>query len=239
MKTDLNLSIAKPCSENWNTFTPSEEGRFCSSCSKVVIDFTTANDREILNFLQKKPAHACGRFKASQLKTYSTIEPVKLTTGFSLLKAGILSLLLILISKPSFSQKLSAPIYSEISHAPVTKTGSANKADHIVKGIVRSEEDGSPIPGVSVVLKGTNVGTQTDMDGKFEFPQRLKQGDVLSFHFIGLKSKEYTIPNQSFVVIELALEMDMDIMGEIAVNEPYKPRQSFLKKAWGRAKSLF
>ncbi len=239
MKKDFSLSIANPCSENWNAFTPSEKGRFCDSCRKVVVDFTSASDSDIFNFLQTKSSGVCGRFKLNQIKTYSYAEPVKINTGFTLLKAGIISLLLMIISKPGFTQKIPTSVLSETYQTQTPTAVPVQKTDYIVRGIVRSEEDNAPLPGVSVVLKGTTVGTQTDIEGKFEFPQKLKKGDVLAFYFIGLKTKEITIPNHDLLVVELSMEMDMDIMGEVAITELYTPKQSFLKKAWHKLTDLF
>ena len=57
-------------------------------------------------------------------------------------------------------------------------------------------EDGAPIPGVTVVVKGTTTGTITDMDGKFAFsaPTTAK---ILSVSYIGLKSQEIEIGTQT------------------------------------------
>jgi len=57
-------------------------------------------------------------------------------------------------------------------------------------------EDGAPIPGVTVVVKGTTTGTITDMDGKFSFsaPAAAK---TLSISYIGLKSQEIEIGTQT------------------------------------------
>jgi hypothetical protein len=238
MKTSLNLSIAKPCSENWNTFTPSEKGRFCGSCSKVVLDFTTAGDEEILNFLQNKPTHVCGRFKGNQLKTYATIEPLKVTTGLALLKAGVLSLLLMLIGKPGVAQKTPTPIfYTTIAHSSEKKFDTAVDSDYTVKGVVTSEEDGSPIPGVSILLKGTAIGIQTDKKGYFEFPEKLQNGDVLYFSFIGYESKEVVISKQTY--LDIKLEEDHSFLGEIAITEPYTSKQPFFKRTWEKVKNIF
>ena len=55
-----------------------------------------------------------------------------------------------------------------------------------------TEQDGSSIPGVSVVVKGQTLGTITDMNGKFSIP--VPAGSkVLIFSFIGLKSQEITL----------------------------------------------
>ncbi|MDR0230192.1 MAG: TonB-dependent receptor [Flavobacteriaceae bacterium] len=52
-------------------------------------------------------------------------------------------------------------------------------------------EDGMPLPGVTVVIQGTQLGTQTDLDGKYSI--KVKQGDVVSYSFIGLKDVKYKV----------------------------------------------
>ncbi|WKL47215.1 hypothetical protein Q1W71_19905 [Flavobacterium pectinovorum] len=62
------ITIPEPCHENWNKMTPSENGRFCLSCSKTVIDFTVMLPEEVQHFfIQNQSGNICGRFKKSQL----------------------------------------------------------------------------------------------------------------------------------------------------------------------------
>ena len=63
---------------------------------------------------------------------------------------------------------------------------------HTVTGTIVDEAN-EPLPGVNVVLKGTAIGTQTDFDGNFEFPQQLVENDVLVFSFIGYETKTYKV----------------------------------------------
>ena len=80
------------------------------------------------------------------------------------------------------------------------------------------------IPGVNVVLEGTDIGTITDFDGNFEFPQKLKKGDVLVFSYVGMASKKVKIENKTSAA-NISLNMQLDtviIMGEVAVKEVYK-----------------
>ncbi|ANF51318.1 hypothetical protein A0O34_12705 [Chryseobacterium glaciei] len=63
-----NLYIPNPCSENWEMMSPQEKGRFCSVCSKCVIDFTQKQPEEIKNiFVERKDESICGRFYNHQL----------------------------------------------------------------------------------------------------------------------------------------------------------------------------
>ncbi|WP_282037621.1 SusC/RagA family TonB-linked outer membrane protein [Saccharicrinis aurantiacus] len=57
----------------------------------------------------------------------------------------------------------------------------------IITGVVTSTEDGLPIPGVSVVVKGTSNGTITNIDGKFSV--KVWQGKELVFSFVGMETQ--------------------------------------------------
>ncbi len=64
----FKISIPTPCHENWETMTPDTAGRYCSSCAKTVIDFTSMSDEEIKYFfIRKKEEKVCGRFRNEQL----------------------------------------------------------------------------------------------------------------------------------------------------------------------------
>ncbi|MDN3691408.1 hypothetical protein QWZ06_03610 [Chryseobacterium tructae] len=63
-----NLYVPEPCSEDWESMSPQEKGRFCSVCSKCVIDFTQKQPEEILQILtEKENERVCGRFYNYQL----------------------------------------------------------------------------------------------------------------------------------------------------------------------------
>lgn len=57
-----------------------------------------------------------------------------------------------------------------------------------VTGVVTSEEDGLPVVGASVLVKGTAQGTVTDMDGKFELTNVPSSAKTLIISFIGMRT---------------------------------------------------
>jgi hypothetical protein len=61
------ITVPKPCHENWEGMTPAEQGRFCGSCQKTVIDFTNMSDRELVAYFKKPAESMCGRFYPDQL----------------------------------------------------------------------------------------------------------------------------------------------------------------------------
>jgi hypothetical protein len=72
MERKHKITIPEPCHENWDEMTPNENGRFCMSCSKTVVDFTSMLPEEIQHFfIQNKNEKICGRFRKSQLDTIS------------------------------------------------------------------------------------------------------------------------------------------------------------------------
>lgn len=80
---------------------------------------------------------------------------------------------------------------------------SANAQSREVTGTILDATLKDPLPGVTVLVKGTTKGTATDLDGKFRI--NLQQGeDVLVFSFIGFTSQEVVVGNQSVINIELA-----------------------------------
>src|ERR1041385_4089388 len=71
-----------------------------------------------------------------------------------------------------------------------------------VSGKATSEEDGSALPGVNVLVKGTTNGTSTDANGAYSIVVS-SSDDVLIFSFIGLATKEITVGGQSVIDIQL------------------------------------
>lgn len=69
MSKKIQLTIAKPCHENWDAMSDVQKGKFCDSCQKQVVDFTNMSDRQLAEFF-KKPStgSVCGRFMSDQLE---------------------------------------------------------------------------------------------------------------------------------------------------------------------------
>ncbi|WP_026897167.1 SusC/RagA family TonB-linked outer membrane protein [Daejeonella oryzae] len=76
-----------------------------------------------------------------------------------------------------------------------------------------SDEDGLPLPGVSVKIKGTNTGTQTGVNGNFSISA--SQGQVLVFSFLGTVTQERTVGADK--VINVTLRTDATSLNEVVV----------------------
>ena len=67
-----------------------------------------------------------------------------------------------------------------------------------------TDENGAGMPGVTIAKKGTSAGANSDVNGKYSID--VNPGDVLVFSFVGYKSQEVKIANQSVLNIQLAVD---------------------------------
>ena len=97
---------------------------------------------------------------------------------------------------------------------PAEATPEGAEARHEVAGTVTSAEDGAPLPGVNVVVRGTTVGTVTDVDGTYALDAP-SPDDTLAFSFVGFVPQEIPIAGRS--TIDVALAPDVEALDEVVV----------------------
>ena len=100
-------------------------------------------------------------------------------------------------------------------------------------GLVTSEGDNSPLPGVSVTILNTPKGVQTDFDGKFTI--KVKNGDVLQFSYLGFKSLAVIIDGQK--TLNVILTEDVSSLDEIIVVGYGTQKKSHLTGAISKVKN--
>ena len=83
-----------------------------------------------------------------------------------------------------------------------------------VNGNVTSRDDGVPLPGVSVLIKGTQTGTVTDVDGNYTIGVP-DEASVLVFSFIGYKTQEASVEGRTN--INVSLDADVTQLTEVVV----------------------
>lgn len=76
------------------------------------------------------------------------------------------------------------------------------------------DENGMPLPGVNVMVNGTNIGTTTDFDGNYTITVQ-EPGQTLIFSFIGFATQEIEVDNQTLINITLA--EDQQALDEVVV----------------------
>lgn len=86
-------------------------------------------------------------------------------------------------------------------------------AQNTITGVVTSAEDGQPIPGAAVQVKGTTVGVTTDVDGRYSL-RVPADAETLQISFVGMATKEVTIGTQTVINVILETEA-LDIEGVV------------------------
>ncbi|MEM1138105.1 MAG: SusC/RagA family TonB-linked outer membrane protein, partial [Bacteroidota bacterium] len=100
----------------------------------------------------------------------------------------------------------------KIDRSRISEMIGSMPAQVTINGVV-GDENGEPLPGVSILLKGTSSGTTTDFNGNYTI--RANAGDILQFSYISYVTQEVEIGNQS--VINVSLLPDTEQLEEILV----------------------
>jgi TonB family protein len=105
-----------------------------------------------------------------------------------------------------------------ITGAAINKSVASAKADvrnqKIIKGRVTDAEDGTGMPGVNIIVKGTNAATTTDINGNYEIAVDNPQADLV-FSFIGYSNQEVPADNKDN--IEVGMTTDYAALSEVVV----------------------
>nr|BFF39858.1 hypothetical protein BACY1_16630 [Tenacibaculum mesophilum] len=80
-----------------------------------------------------------------------------------------------------------------------------------VSGVVSDESGG--LPGVSILIKGTTKGTETDFDGNYSI--KAKENDILIFSFVGMTTIEKTVGSSN--VISVTMSTNENVLDEVVV----------------------
>ena len=103
--------------------------------------------------------------------------------------------------------------------APEYLTKETDKAtllqQKVVSGTITDAATGEPMPGVNIVIKGTNIGVLTDVNGKFSIAPSDPDNAILVFSFIGYGTKEIPIAGKS--IIDAALNAEIKGLEEVIV----------------------
>ncbi|TRX53712.1 hypothetical protein FNH22_20370 [Fulvivirga sp. M361] len=122
---------------------------------------------------------------------------------------------------------LSSETSNELKQAAPARTSSARKqalykkeknktsSGRVIRGQVVSESDGAGIPGVNVILKGTNKGTVTDIEGNYTITIPALEEAVLSFNYIGYSSIEKEVNDNE--TLDASLYVDNASLSEVVV----------------------
>jgi hypothetical protein len=233
-KSYYTLKIDAPCKQNWNSMAVNDVGKYCSKCSKTVVDLSKLNNQEIIHFLRDSKGKPCVRLAKNQseiqIENNSRVQP-----KFYKILAGIL-----LLGSSNYTSAHKSPqINTEIKTHPVNKVMLSAQNDllksdsvkHVINGKVLDVNTHEPIPFVSILIKGTKIKVETNFDGEFslEIPDSLlKQEVTLVVTAIDHESLEYSLYINQLPLTETFYlhPIEMFLIGEVEMKtEPVEKRK--------------
>ena len=171
----LTIQIPQPCHERWEEMQPTEQGRFCASCQKTVVDYSALSDQELVMVLSKASGSICGRLRDDQLnRALSVTSPNPMFSWHRWV--GVLATAL-LSWKTALAQynSLGRPVSSrpEIAVTPIPIRGIGAMTEWTVSGrVMQMDSTGQVVPaiGAYVSIGGASKGicTQTDSAGRYK-----------------------------------------------------------------------
>jgi len=237
------IAIPTPCHENWNRMTPAEQGRHCGQCNKVVADFSLMSTDDIIAHLAKNN-NTCGRFGSTQLDNINRqlyLQEPQPALGWRkwLLAVSVFGSTLLIKAN---AQSQAAPHKVEQGCGEPVSSITLGKA--IVKPVYKTvtgtvcDNANLPLPGVSIVAAGTNIGTVTGIDGKFKLqvPYTINE---LRAQFLGYKTGAIMLNPDGDTNCNLKLEESPGLIGEVVVMRPSFTKRVYYKYIRKPFRSIF
>ena len=223
----FELSIPKPCHENWDAMTADQQGRFCGACQKTVIDFTGMSDRQIAAFFKKPVGNVCGRFGGDQLNRIIEVPRKRIPwikyfftialPAFLLSKKAAAQGEVRLKGKVAMCER-PALIRGDTALLPPQKS----QVPKVIRGSV-VDESGNPLPGASVFIKNTNRGVATDELGKFKVELQNKNETELIISYVGFEMRTVNISEKDSISITLNSAMQGEVVVTLGLVVRKKP----------------
>jgi len=112
-------------------------------------------------------------------------------------------------------RKLPAPSTESIVSGEAGGVRLAEQGSGRVSGIIRSADDLQPLPGVSVFVKGTDIGTVTDISGAFSLSATYEPNETIVASFVGMETEEFAMDTTH--ELEIAMVPDSMELNEVVV----------------------
>lgn len=244
-RATLRIALPSPCSEPWDGMRVlNEQQRHCTSCDRVITDFSQMSDDEIALWFVHSKGQLCGQFSPAQLDRAITLPSAqpRVRRGW----AALWLLPLSLFAKTTVAQTTGSQTQHVISAK--TKPGQA-ASPRTISGYVYDENNNIPLAGVHIHISDS-LRTVTDKKGKFSLT--IPAGHAADSLFVRgsyrYKYKRVALSPQQDTGLVIRMELipeappvEQKFGGAPAINWTYeaKPQQFLFRRMLGKAKRLF
>lgn len=168
-----------PCNEDWNGMEPTEQGRFCNSCQKPVIDFTHFTDQQLQEYFLQHPFPVCGRVLHTQRNRQYAPSTPKSNWHLSPVAATLLTLASI-TTEAAYSEV--DPV-KQIQVEPAYKQTPRVLSDSVIISGTVKDPDGNPLENAEIIFN--EYKTLSDRNGNFQlmFPSVNTKPGIIQFSY--------------------------------------------------------
>jgi hypothetical protein len=167
------ISIPDPCTIPWDTMNPvTPQQRHCSSCDRVITDFTKMSDAELISFFNTNH-HACGKFSPHQLNRELKIDRTITRAGswknIFMIPALLLGIETFAREKPNPGENkvVSSFIENVVENNSEQPTVNSTNDSLVISGYVTDSVTGEAVLFALVYLEDHSVSATTDVNGYF------------------------------------------------------------------------
>lgn len=234
----MPLHIPTHCHENWDAMSPTEQGRFCQSCQKEVVDFTSLSLPAIKLYIEQHTDEWCGNFEETQLEAFNAHYQA-LPTPSRMRQWATAAVLTAVVTLPSFGQDTLPPsaIAPVRVHTPLSSNYVPYNKANVVEKVTLSGRIWDPVQKQVVVtailsVTGTEIIGATDAQGYFSLQVPVSEKAlVLVINHVSYGTNTYQIvPNQqrNNLLIELKAPVEEKAaVKDKASKRKYKVRRRF------------
>jgi len=226
MSKDWYLSVSNPCSESWDEMSPKPQGRFCSSCSKTVVNFATMTDQQVLDWLTGSAGSICGRFHQDQLNRPLTGQPSKKPSPGRYWHYFIA----LLLSSSELAAQTQPAQPSTTQQLPFDRKGQHLLGDTVmVPGLTSPpvilrgqllDNYGHPVPFATIMYK-EHKGVAADADGNFSIAAADLAGVrtliITAVGYVTLKVDVKKLNLNGGMLTLPAMQMEILMTGEVVI----------------------
>jgi hypothetical protein len=225
MSKSVQINIPTPCHESWHKMTPNEQGRFCGSCRKTVVDFSAMSDKELLDYISNADnQRVCGRFAGDQLNRKINVTEKRKRFSWAYIWNLLLATFLVTESyaqgEPQMKKKPEVQL-PDIS--PRVGTFAVKNEDTVpsreIRGTIINRDSKTPVANATVMVQGTSGGVVTDDKGKFMLKVKNKDKVTLVVSSLGYKTQTVVLTNnQKWQSVKVLMkEDDTALMGDVVI----------------------
>ena len=247
--TKINLSNLKHCNQVWTEMPENDLGRNCQKCSHTIIDFRKSTNSEIAQKHLFSDTKVCGLYSKEQLqkpvKTVQTSDNVNFKSiyfaSLSLLTSTIFAQEKTEIKTEQTDKFLSKNAKVDAKNSKESSAANMLASKNIIISGKMTDENGEPLVGGNIVVKGSSTGTSTDFDGIYKLnlnEKYISENLTLVYSYIGFTTVEKTIDSvaiQKNQIINVKLKEDSDSITSFYVT--LKP--PLHKRIWYKIKNIF